>query len=276
MGLDASVMCNCYREGKTTPCPFPEHYSLDEEGFPALALPYDGNEDKFDQFEEWLATCCEHPHMDYAAVFVANWKGYHSFVEALEQIGWQHFPTLKAVLPDRNHGLTTSEAAKAALEELHHFTSGENGLTKTFLVDSETNEPFAASAMAYGGMFGWNGRTGMSLGFDQDGFFIIDVWELNRELFRAKRFEQRILEVESLDRPQQYEFVNLENDRRFVCSTPLKLFVKDISGQLKQTYPHFVHVEQRPIEVTYFSYIVQPLEYIFQASVETGNPVRWS
>src|SRR5690348_8501537 len=83
MGLDASVMCNCYREGKTTPCPYPEHFELDEEGFPRLNMPYEGNEDKFDTFEEWLVDCCAHPHMDYAAVFVANWKGYRSFLQAL-------------------------------------------------------------------------------------------------------------------------------------------------------------------------------------------------
>jgi hypothetical protein len=276
MGLDASVMCNCYREGKTTPCPFPEHFELDEECFPTLNLSYEGNEAHFDTFEEWLVDCCPHPHMDYAAVFVANWKGYRSFLQALEQMGWEHFPTLHTELPEGNQGLTKSEAAQDALNELERFVTEGSGLTKTFLVDSETGESFASSTMAYGGMFGWNGRTGMSLGFDENGFYIIDVWELNRELFRAKRFEQNVIEAESLDRPQQFEFVDLDSGQRFTCSTPLKLFVKDLSGQLKQTYPHRVHVEQRAVDVNYFTYILEPLRYIFRAAVETGNPVRWS
>ena len=72
MGLDASVMCNCYRQGEATPCPFPEHFSVDADGFPALNLLYEYNEDKFDAFDTWLATCCDHPNMDYAAVFVGE------------------------------------------------------------------------------------------------------------------------------------------------------------------------------------------------------------
>src|SRR5690242_16671064 len=124
MGLDASVMCNCYRQGKTTPCPFPEYFYVDEDGFPALNLPYEYNEEKFDIFENWLATCCEHPNMDYAAVFVANWKGYQSFLAALEQAGWENFPMLHAELPEDNQGLTSAEAAQAALQELELFKRG--------------------------------------------------------------------------------------------------------------------------------------------------------
>ena len=103
MGLDASVMCNCYREGKAKPCPFPEHFYVDEEGFPALNLRHEYNEDKFEAFDEWLATCCDHPDMDFAAVFIANWKGYRSFLQALEQLGWDRFPTLHAELPAARH-----------------------------------------------------------------------------------------------------------------------------------------------------------------------------
>jgi hypothetical protein len=275
MGLDASVMCNCYRQGKTTPCPFPEHFYIDEDGFPALDLPYEYNEEKFDLFENWLATCCEHPNMDYAAVFVANSKGYQSFLAALEQAGWEHFPTLHAELPEDNQGLTSPEAAQAALQELELFKQG-TGITKPYLIDSDTCSPLVSSTMTYGGTFNANGRTGMNLSVDENGFFIVDAWELNRELFRATRFEQVVLEPESLDKPQQFEFTDLDTGKKFVSATPLKLFTRDKTGQLKQTYPHRVHVEARSVDVQYFSYILEPLAYIFSASVETGNPVRWS
>jgi hypothetical protein len=280
MGLDASVMCNCYREGKAKPCPFPEHFYVDEEGFPALNLPHEYNEDKFEAFDRWLATCCDHPDMDFAAVFISNWKGYRSFLQALEQLGWDRFPTLHVELPDddqdSNQGLTTAEAAKKALEELEFFKAQGDSIPKTFLIDSDTGEPLASTTMAYGGMFGWNGRTGMNLGFDEKGFFIVDAWELNREMFRAMRFEQRVLEAESLDKAQQFEFIDLDTERRFICSTPLKLFVRDASGQLKQSYPQRIHVEERSVDVQYFTYILEPLTYILNAAVETGNPVRWS
>jgi len=276
MGLDASVMCNCFREGKTRPSPFSPHFYVDGEGFPALNLPYESNEEEFEAFDEWLLTCCDHPNMDFAAVFIANWKGYNAFLAALEQVGWEHFPTLHAALPDNNQGLTSPESARIALIELERFVAEGGGITKTFLVDSDTGESLGSSTMAYGGMFGWNSRTGMNLGFDENGFYIEDAWELNREMFRAMRFEQRVLEPASLDKPQQFEFVDLDSGRKFICSTPLKLFTRDQAGQLKQEYPRRVHVEDRAVDVQYFSYILEPLTYIFKAAVETGNPVRWS
>ena len=88
--------------------------------------------------------------------------------------------------------------------------------------------------------------------------------------------EQRLLEAESLDKAQQYEFIDLDTERRFISSTPLKLFVRDASGQLKQSYPQRIHVEERGVDVQYFTYILEPLTYILKAAVETGNPVRWS
>jgi hypothetical protein len=276
MGVDASVMCNCYRDGKTKPCPFPDNFWIDEDGFPSLNLPYDDNENKSDEFDQWLATCCEHPNMDYKAQFIANWKGYRAFLDALEQIGWEQFPALHAELPSGNQGLTSAKAAALALKELEHFKTQGGKITRTFLINDETNAIVGSSHLAFDGMFGWNGRTGMSIGFDDKGFFIVDTWEMNRELFRAMRFEQHALPAESLDKPQQYEYIDLDSKRRFVCSTPVRVFVEDTAGQLKQEYPHRLRVEQRSIGADYFGYILEPLTAIFQASIETGNPVRWS
>jgi hypothetical protein len=276
MGLDASVMCNCYKQGKTTPCPYPEFFHIDEEGFPGLNLPYDENEEKSDIFDTWLATCCEHPHMDYAAVYVSNWKGYQSFLQALEQVGWEHFPVLRAELPDGNHGLTSADSARMALKELETFKTLGQSVVKTFLVNTETQETLGTSSITHSNMLGWNGRTGMNIGFDEKGFFILDSWEMNRELFRAKRFEQRMLEAEGLDRPQQFEYIDLDSGRRFVCSTPVRIFVEDGFGQLKQEYPQQMHIEQRTVGAEYYTYLLDPLITIFKASVETGNPVRWS
>ncbi|MBZ0275863.1 MAG: hypothetical protein K8I60_06955 [Anaerolineae bacterium] len=276
MGLDASVMCNCYQEGKTTPCPFPEHFHIDGDGFPALNLPYDHHEAESDAFDQWLATCCEHPYMEHTALYISNWKGYRSFKEALEQIGWEHFPTLRRCLPESNQGTVTAEASAKALKELEAFKIRGNAVRKTFLINSETDEIIGASTAAYGGKFGWNGRTGMNIGFDEQGFFIQDAWEFNREIFRAMRFEQRIIESDALDRPRQFEYVDLATGRTFLCSTPVRVFVEAGDGQLHQEYPHQMHVEQRMVGATYHDYILEPLTKIFEASVATGNPVRWS
>lgn len=276
MGLDASVMCNCYKQGKTSPCPFPENFQIDAEGFPALNLPYESHQSESDTFDQWLATCCEHAYMEHTALYISNWKGYRSFKEALEQVGWSHFPTLRRYLPENNQGLVPAEASASALKELDIFREQGNAVRKTFLINSETDEAIGTSTAAYGGKFGWNGRTGMNIGFDERGFFIQDAWEFNREIFRAMRFEQRIVEPETLDRPRQFEYIDLESQRGFLCSTPVRVFVEDTDGQLHQQYPRLMHVEQRVVGTDYYAYILEPLTKIFQASVETGNPVRWS
>lgn len=275
MGLDASVMCNCYRDGKTTPCPFPDDFYVDEDGFPAIRLT-DDDEEKSEIFDNWLATCCEHPHMDYAAVFIGNWRGYRSFVDALEQIGWEDFPILYAELPDGNEGTTSASAAAAVLHEIEVFKRKGDGIPKVFLINSETDTIIGASVVEQGNPFGLDTRTGLNIGFDEDGFFIRDAWELNRELFRSMRFEQRLVESEALDKPQQFEYLDLETNRRYVCSTPVRVFVRGDLGHLKQEYPSKMHVEKRSVDATYFAYILQPLTSIFQAAVEMGNPVRWS
>lgn len=275
MGLDASVMCNCYQEGKTKPCPFPDKFYVDEYGFPAVHLAVYDNEHISDQFDEWLSTCCEHPNMDHTVVYIANWKGYRSFVEALEGLGWENFPTLKAELPESNEGLTPADVAATALKELETFKTLTNSVQKVFLVNSDTQAVIEASAADQTHVFGLDGRTGLNIGVDENGFFVLDTWELNRELFRAMRFEQRVLESDGLDKPQQYEYVDLDSDRRLVSSTPVRLFIRSELGDMKQEYPAKMHVEKRGVNTAYFDYILEPLTTVFQAAVETGNPVRW-
>lgn len=276
MGLDASVMCNCYRDGKATACPFPEDFYVDEDGFPAVRIADFDDSEKSDEFDEWLATCCEHPNMDYRSVFIANWRGYQSFRDALGQFGWDHFPILYAELPAGNEGVTSAKAASAALHELSFFKARGDGIPKIFLVNTETGGIIGASMLEQNNPFGLDARTGLTIGFDEDGFFIRDAWELNRELFRAMRFEQRIVEADGLDKPQQYEYIDMEHDRHYVCSTPIRVFERADLGQLKQVYPSKMHVEKRAVDAAYFDYILQPLIAIFEAAVETGNPVRWS
>src|SRR5436309_15439659 len=101
MGWDASVMCNCWKEGKTTPPPVrSELIHLDEEGYLALALPWEGNEDKHEAFHEWQRDCCAHEGMAYAKEWFASYFSYRYFQHALQRAGWEHFPALKIGLPE--------------------------------------------------------------------------------------------------------------------------------------------------------------------------------
>lgn len=271
MGLDASVMCNCYAQGRCTPCPFPAAFTIDDEGFPLLNLPQRGHEADHDQFEEWLNSCCEHPGMDYLNRYIGSWKAYHAFRDALASIGWQYFRVLERTLPLENHGQMSVAEARFALQELNRFSSME-GIERPFLIHSETGEP--VGNLAYGGVFHADARTGLQFKVESSGFSVIDTWEFNRELFRAMRFTQDVSESD-LERAAIYRLTDLDTGRHFESSTPVKTFVQDAAGQMRQHYPQRLHIEQRTVEPAYFSGIVEPLQDVLRAALEMGNPVRW-
>lgn len=274
MGLDASVMCTCYKLGKATPCPFPDDFYIDDDGFPAVRITFADPDTKSDDFDEWLATCCPHPYMDHTDTYIADWNDYQAFLTALEQIGWDHFPTLQQHLPKENQGITPADAAALALQELAYFKS-QNGVSKTFLVNTETNEVIHTTSPSEEGMFNWDGRTGLRLGFDEQGFFVRDVWEFNRELFRALRLQQKPIESEELGRPDQFEFTDLDTGKQFISATPVRVFKRAEFGTT-QDYPRLMHIEKRNVDTSYFDAILNAFTSIFTVAVETGNPVRWS
>jgi hypothetical protein len=209
--------------------------------------------------------------MNYAHVYVANWKGYRAFLDALECLGWEHFPILQAELPGRNDSLTPPNAARRALRELDYFRQHADAATKAFLVDSERGLDVGTSSSILGGALTLDNRTGFDIGFDANGFFVRDRWELNRILFRARRVEQRLIQPETL----KVEYVDLDTGRTFACSTPFGKVVTGDDG-LQRMHLQQMHIEQRPVSAAYFDYIYEPLTEIFQASLATDNPVRWS
>src|SRR5215467_534890 len=104
MTFEATVYCNCFKEGKTKPFPLPElveHFGLNEDMIPDLNLPWDDTTKNAHKIvQEWrYSNPCEHNAMAYCSVSLATNKGYWSFHRILEQLGWEHFPTLHTLLP---------------------------------------------------------------------------------------------------------------------------------------------------------------------------------
>jgi hypothetical protein len=96
MGLNAVVMCNCFREAKTTRPPFPHEWlEVDDEGYFNLTKSRDSDKNRIRQ-HEWIKFCCEHEGMNLAYECVANWNGYRLFQAARAEVGWQHFPRPQA------------------------------------------------------------------------------------------------------------------------------------------------------------------------------------
>src|SRR3954466_6093552 len=154
MGLDATVMCNCYAQGLTTPPPVArELIYFNRDGYLSINLPYDGNEELVEAFDRWCEESCAHPNMWYADVRVSNWAGYRLFKWALDRAGWEHFPTLRRELPEGNDGATAARVAALALPELEYFKEQTDLGTGYFLVDTEANEVLAQHVLDYEGVF---------------------------------------------------------------------------------------------------------------------------
>lgn len=270
MGLNASVMCKCYPEGRTTPCPYPEHFTYDPTNRPALDLDYVGNEQAHEEFRRWLESACEHPNMDLSSVFIASWKGYQQFEDTLKAMPDAPFLTLLAQLPDGDDGLTPADEAQRMLTELDRFEALATVGEQAVLVDSERDDDISMGSNVLKGTLTMDRTTGFDLGFDREGFFIRDRWDLNRELFRAMRVEQQLIYPES----HQVRFIDRDSDKRFESSTPFGKPITDDEGNPRMYLWQF-HIELRPVTPARFAYITGPLREVLQASLETGNPVRW-
>jgi len=197
MGISAKVTSNCYRDGKAKPCPFPDEFIIDDVRGPMLTIKYIGNEQKYKRFWDWLKTCCEYPDMLRANEFISSWRDYYTFRDALESVGVEHFPTLLEHLPDGDEqGITSAELSTKALEEIAYFQSLEKVDSASVLVDTERGEVISKGSNVLGGALTMDRVSGFDLGFDDNGFFVRDRWELNRELFRAMRVHQIVLNPE--------------------------------------------------------------------------------
>ena len=283
MGLDASVMCNCFRDGSTTPPPFPREWlEVDGEGYISLTKKHDSDENWVKNYE-WEQSCCEHEGMNFASEHISNWTGYRQFQEALGEVGWQHFPVLKEQLPNANGGLTPSSASTKALLELEIFTAASEIGIKTVLVDAASGDGLHEYVAAYDGVFIFAGSRGINVGLREFEFFAVETTS-GEDVFRATRFRQFNKSGEKVTGDSDgLVWEDLETGN--VYESGIAISGKQIpwedgswqklNGQCRFEYPAEFHVERRPRLVSDFDYIVKALRAVFDASLKTGNPVRW-
>ena len=130
-----------------------------------------------------------------------------------------------------------------------------------------------------------SGRSGLEAGVDPQGFFLREGNPPSRELFRAGRFEQRLLgERPLVGYDGDVEYVDLDGGKRFVgriAVTGREIpwpdgRMEDDRGRSRFEHPVRLHVEERQRSAADFAYIVEPLRAVFRAAVAVGNPVYWT
>ncbi len=281
MGLDACVMCNCYQEGKAKLTPFEIKIDLQEGGF-TFVNPKDNNDENFWKLWEWKSNACSHSEMEIVSDRISNWPGVRLFQQALEDAGWNYFPILKAVLPNANGGKVIPELSVRALEEIDFFKTTAGHVPNTVLIASESGYTIQDSISSYGGIFAMSQP--WFYGIFENYFYIQDA--TSQIVFRAHKFEQRLLQpgmTKNYER-EQVEFVDIESGITII--TTMAISGNEIScpedeleirkGKLCFEYPAKMHVEWRVVSPEYFNFITEPLAKVFQASVETNNPVYWT
>jgi len=285
VGLDATVMCRCFEAGLTTEPPFPREWlHVDSENYLSLRPEHD-TQDQWARLYEWAQTCCEHEGMNLASEHISNLAGFELFREALEKLGWEHFPVLARELSNEHGSSTPSDAASLALLELDTFCGQATVGRNAVLVDTKTGYVIFEHIAAYDGVFLLGGRSGVDAGIGAAEFFIRNR-ETRADLFRATRVKQALLDP--VNEGQAYEgrtqFRDLDTGNTYQASVAVsgreipwpdgRLLNNE--GRARTEYPQEFHVEVRDVSPDEFAYIVEPLSKVFRASVATGNPVRWS
>ena len=283
MGLDANVMCNCWRDGKTSAPPVPRDWlEMDDEGYLSVKREYRLDVSLSDIFA-WEHSCCPHEGMELARERISNWPGVRLFQQVLSTQGQKQFPMLISELPSANGGLTDSVASARALEELDQFEATERLGEKTVLLDSETGEIAVERVEAYEGFFMLSGGPGYSVSLGKTHLEASQA-QGGQVIFRSKRLRQFRKDGAPVQESRN-EVVWQDLDSGAVLDPAPALSGPEIPwengewrnelGEYRFSYPALMHVEIRPWMPADFNYILEPLRIVFSASVESGNPVRW-
>lgn len=274
MGLDAYVPCNCYREGKTkTPPPTQEELCIDEDGFLRPVryrdIPYDEIKDDeefrkiYDELDDWKWNACEHKYGNYIDEHVGNWSTARYFTWVVSQFPEGSFPLLIDLIPACNGGSVPVKDVPEILRELAELRKRLPEIKGFFLVNGMNGRVLYDGSDYLDGNFAWNDK--QILGFDKNCLYVLDR-KTKEPLFQAKEV---MVTVETDDDGKKH---TLWTD---VSDSENKIVVNNDPISEPEDGVGYLKVEIRPMSVDYV-YSIDPLERLFKASIETGNPVFWA
>ena len=203
-------------------------------------------------------------------VFISSWKGFRSFQDAIAKLGNENFPTIVEQLPDGDEGFTSADKIQTLLDELNRFIDQQTNIQQAVLVDTEREIDISMGSNVLRGALTTDRLTGYDLGFNEQGFFVRDRWELDRILFQAMRVEQRLINPEE----HQVEYHDRDSDRHFLCTTPFGKVITGEDGVPRMLLQHF-HIDLRATAPNRFAYITAPLGRVFDAAIEKDEGIEW-
>jgi hypothetical protein len=273
MGLDAIVLCNCWRDGCVRPPPVSRELIRVEASHLVLTLPYEGNEELTDAFERWKNAddLCEHGTLAAAAEWISNWGGVGSLRRAFESVGALHLPTLVGLLPTVNGGEVTPAEAQRALDEIPVFRERCRQVVWE-LVDELSAEPVARDLPAEGRHLMSGGGDPFVLCGGPMGLYFLrapsspgGAYPVGAEApaeFCSAHFEQVTTEDGALYR-------DLASGATFHSRHVLG--PRGAAGSLPGRYV----VGERVMTAADFVDILGRLQTVLRGSVETGNSLYW-
>lgn len=274
MSYSAYVVCDCFREGKTTPPPHQKYLRFDEDGL-YIDIPDElWSESEAAQmeseFNNWKDTACEHDEMDFAFESLCNNYGMVAFRHIIRTYGGQEkFPILSDYLPSANGGVLPSNFAEQALDELLLLEQETSYEEKIILNEKESKDVLASINADTHHFLVYSAYNKYAYGIDGEGFFILENKNnknITSVIFRSNHFIQKHI------RSNHYQFIDIASGKYFECNT--KLYPNEEKNISKHQYEFSVQREKVDIASEY-SYIIEPLKRLLKASIITNNPIHW-
>lgn len=279
MGLDATVRCRCFEEGKLKPGPVPmSDVYVDEEGYlssrkldaASKRLTYRQFDARYGdlqrEFMHWVDSCCEHEGGEYCSEWVSNWAGCAEFKSLVEDAGGEaEFPLLSKLPPEANGGTYPAEMAAATLEELDRFIEKVIDVDEWVLCDSETDAEIWTSTEK--GSFPWMmgpfdevRMTGGKVRFSYVGHLPVET----------THFKQVPLGEPDKRGHQKMEIVCLDTGATTVTFDSVgPVGAPKIEGEF------YVTSKKAPFLYKGKYGTAERIRNLLVASLEKGNPIRW-
>ncbi|MFC9976599.1 hypothetical protein ACFVH6_37445 [Spirillospora sp. NPDC127200] len=256
MGIQVSVRCTCYEDGKAAPPPVPvrvdEHdeiCAVDPAAHGALL--------------DWRRSGCEHPWMGVVERSL-GWGWVRSFRDALEDSGGaDQYPVLLANLPEWNGAFYVSPTeSAAALDELRRFVESVEVVDEDRLVTGDGAE--VGWKAVRGHPEWWQTAAPDLLGLTGRGS--LALWsgaDLGaRPVFEAARVEQRVLGRDADGKADTVELTDV--DTGTTCQLKGGIAVDGEHPDRLEVHTHRIDAHQAHPPLGVF-------EELFTASVGTGH-----